>query len=168
MTFLWLKAVKKAHSDFAQSLQLAPADIEVAWMAQWTFMCFCEKLEVAEITYQLGRITTANPQLYISYIWRGISLAARDRWKDGLELLDKALKREPRRGDAFFWKAMLCAYLGPDMQAQAVKAFKMAQELALPPALFAPVHWLKQDRPDFYQRHILPLLGSGGEEHEAS
>jgi hypothetical protein len=33
-----------------------------------------------------------------------------------------------------------------------------ALENNLPPVLLAPLRWFEQDKPDFYQKYVVPLL----------
>ena len=51
---------------------------------------------------------------------------------------------------------MVYASLKQDASAMAV--IEQSLELELPPVLLAPIKWFEQDRPDFNQKYVVPLL----------
>jgi tetratricopeptide (TPR) repeat protein len=70
--------------------------------------------------------------------------------------IEAAISLEPREWDAYFWKGMICAYLGRN--SAAIEAIEKALELDLPPVLLTPLYWLQRDRPDFFREYAEPLL----------
>ena len=58
--------------------------------------------------------------------------------------------------DAYFWKGMACASLKKDTDTLVL--IGKALELDLPPVLLAPLCWFEQDRSDYYEKHLKPLL----------
>ncbi len=55
-----------------------------------------------------------------------------------------------------FWKGIAYASLAQD--AAAIAAIEQSLELDLPPILLTPLCWFEHDRPDFYQKYIVPLM----------
>jgi hypothetical protein len=51
---------------------------------------------------------------------------------------------------------MTCASLGLEEEARI--SIEKSLDLALPPILLAPLRWFEQDRPDFYQKYVVPLM----------
>jgi hypothetical protein len=51
---------------------------------------------------------------------------------------------------------MTYASLGRDEEA--TTAIEKALELELPPILLTPLRWFEQDKPDFYQKYVVPLM----------
>lgn len=51
---------------------------------------------------------------------------------------------------------MVCAALRRDEDAKA--AVEKSLEVDMPPVLLAPLRWFEQDRPDYYEHYVVPLL----------
>ena len=41
---------------------------------------------------------------------------------------------------------------------QAIAAIQKSLESGLSPVLLAPLRWFEQDRPEFYEQYVVPLL----------
>ncbi len=80
----------------------------------------------------------------------------RGYYDEALEELLQAIERAPERWDAYFWKGMACISL--DRDEEAIAAIEKALELELPPVLLAPLRWFAEDRPDFYEKYVVPLM----------
>ena len=61
----------------------------------------------------------------------------------------------PGMWDALFWQAII---YGSQGKTEAIRSLEQALELTIPSILLAPLHWLEQDQPPFYEQHIAPLL----------
>ena len=80
-----------------------------------------------------------------------------ERFEEVLTELEQATSLAQGRGEnACFWKGMAYASLGRD--GEAIAAIEQALALELPPLLLAPLRWFEQDRPDFYEQFVAPLL----------
>ncbi len=77
-------------------------------------------------------------------------------FEEALQELEQAIQMAPEEWDAYFWKGMAYASLGRDEEA--TTAIEKALELDLPPILLTPLRLFEQDRPDFYQKYVVPLL----------
>ena len=53
-------------------------------------------------------------------------------------------------------KEYLCAVF--DLLRIISAAVEKALEVELPPVLLTPLRWFEEDRPDFYQKHVVPLM----------
>ena len=51
---------------------------------------------------------------------------------------------------------MVCASLRRDEDAKIT--VELSLEVDMPPVLLAPLRWFEQDRPDFYEQFVAPLL----------
>jgi tetratricopeptide (TPR) repeat protein len=105
---------------------------------------------------RLEHIAGANPQDYAAYLCRAVALLLRGHHTDALAELESALSLNREQWGAYFWKGMVCAALEDDTAA--IQALEQAIRLKMPPALLAPLHWLKLKRADFYARYAVPLL----------
>ena len=77
-------------------------------------------------------------------------------FEEALPLLEQAIQMAPEEWDAYFWKGMTHASLGHSEDALA--AIERSLELELPPILLTPLRWFEQDRPEFYQKYVVPLM----------
>jgi tetratricopeptide (TPR) repeat protein len=154
LVYLWLGEIKQARDDYLQSWELSTKQMDSVWMAAWCALC--QKRLDAEIIKSLETIAVAHPNLYIGYIYRGVVPWQQKHYEVALRELERAIQLEPERWDAYFWKGMACASLGND--ADAIAAIEKALALELPPVLLAPLHWLAEERPDFYEKQAVPLL----------
>jgi hypothetical protein len=51
---------------------------------------------------------------------------------------------------------MVCASMGHEEEA--IAAIERSLTLDMPPILLTSLHWFEQDRPDFYQKYVVPLM----------
>ena len=98
---------------------------------------------------------------YSAHVCQGIALLLRKNFGEALAELEQALLRKNNdTWEAYFWKGMTYAFLGQDEEATA--AIEKALELELPPILLTPLRWFEQERPDFYEKQVVPLLAKHG------
>ena len=71
-------------------------------------------------------------------------------------VLEQPIQLTPGASDPYFWKGMAYASLGHDEDA--IAAIEHSLELELPPILLTPLRWFEQDRPEFYQKYVVPLM----------
>jgi hypothetical protein len=50
------------------------------------------------------------------------------------------------------------AYASLMQDEAAIAAVEQSLELELPPILLTPLRWFEHDRPDFYQKYVVPLM----------
>jgi tetratricopeptide (TPR) repeat protein len=153
-THLWLKDRVQAKEDFIQSLELNPKDIYVRWMVEWSGMGK-ERLD-AEVIQHLEAIAALDPENYWALVCRGVVLWLTRHFEEALLVLDQAILLKPAAWDSYFWKGMAYASLMQDEAA--IEAIEQSLELELPPILLTPLLWFEQDRPDFYQKYVVPLM----------
>ena len=55
-----------------------------------------------------------------------------------------------------FWKGMSCASMGRDEEA--IAAIERSLALDMPPILVSPLLWFEHDKPDFFQKYVVPLM----------
>jgi tetratricopeptide (TPR) repeat protein len=152
--FLWLKKTEQAKSDYNRARELEPKDVNLRWMAEWAAMS--KKRVRQEIVEEFENIAAVDPQHYVAYLCRGVALGLRRKLKEGLAEMEKAIPLESGEWDAYFWKGMICAYMGRNMAA--IEAIEKALEVDLPPILLTPLYWLERERPDFFREYAAPLL----------
>jgi tetratricopeptide (TPR) repeat protein len=145
--YLRLQDIKKAQADFQQCWHLNPSYINAGWMVELASMC--------QVRPDLA---TADPQdeVGVAYVCRGVAYWLRGNLSQALAELTQATKVHPESEDAYFWKGMICAYLGLDLEA--LSSIQKSLELDLPQALLVPLQWFKKDKPRFYKRHAISLL----------
>src|SRR5690242_4757940 len=108
------------------------------------------------IAQRLERIAAVDPQKYVAYVCRGVAWYLLKSFEQSLAELEQAIALEPEEWDAYFWKGMVYAALKCDKDAKS--AVEKSLEVDLPPVLLAPLRWFEQDRPDFYEQYVVPLL----------
>ena len=155
VAYLYLQDIRQARADFAQSRELDGTNVRAAWMIEWSDLCL-ERPDLATAE-RLEAIAALNTTDAIAYVCRGVALGLRGNFLQALTRLEQAILLEPEGWDAYFWKGMVCASLERDTEAMA--ALERALALDLPPVLLAPLRWLEQDRPNFYEQFVAPLLG---------
>jgi tetratricopeptide (TPR) repeat protein len=155
LTYLWLKDIGQAHTDFIRSCEIKQTGIYYILIAKWVRMCL-EAVD-ANILEQLETIKVGNTQRYTAHVCQGIALLLRRHFKESLAELDQAcLPKYNNEWEAYFWKGMAHAFLG--QEEEAIAAVEKSLELGLPPVLLAPLRWFEQERPDFYEKYVIPLL----------
>jgi len=156
--YLEMGDLERAMTDFRHSLEHNPRDVHVGMLFEWADMCQGEP--DPETPARLEAIAAKNPQQYAAYICRGMALLLRERLEEALAQIEQGLLLDARKGHAHFWKSLVCAFLGRDEEAVANLVRAKTAELPLPEALFAPLSWLEQKRPDFYRAYAVPLVAN--------
>jgi tetratricopeptide (TPR) repeat protein len=151
---LWLKDVVQARDDFIHSLELNPKYVNALWMVEWSGMG--KEKSDAGVIQRLEAISELDPQDRWTLICRGVALWMNRNFEETLTLLDQAITLKPEASDPYFWKGM--AYTSLMQDEAAIAAVEQSLELELPPILLTPLRWFEQDKPDFYQKYVLPLM----------
>jgi tetratricopeptide (TPR) repeat protein len=156
LTCLWMRDLRQAILDYTPSREIDYYYLQNHnnWMAIWSGM-FYERpgLEVIE---QLEIIAATDPTYTFAFVCRGVAMWLRRDFEGALKELEQAIQMAPEEWDAYFWKGLTYASLGHDEEALA--AVERSLELELPPILLTPLRWFEQDRPDFYQKYVVPLM----------
>src|SRR6266566_4994819 len=151
--YLRLGNIERARVDFLKGREYDPQSVRTAWMIEWIGMCL-EKPGVEEAE-QLEQTAAIDPQHHDAYICRGVALWLRDKLEQALAELEQAAQIEPD-ADTHFWMGMIYASLKRD--GQAIAAIQKSLESGLSPVLLAPLRWLEQIRPEFYENYAKALL----------
>jgi len=151
---LWLKDVVQARDDFIHSLELNPKYVNALWMVEWSGMG--KEKSDAGVIQRLEAISELDPQDRWTLICRGVALWMNRNFEETLTLLDQAITLKPEASDPYFWKGM--AYTSLMQDEAAIVAVEQSLELELPPILLTPLRWFEQDKPDFYQKYVVPLM----------
>ena len=77
-------------------------------------------------------------------------------FEEALHELEQAIQMALEEWDPYFWKGMTFASMGHDEDA--ITAIERSLELGLPSILLTPLRWFERDRPDFYQKYVVPLM----------
>jgi len=85
-----------------------------------------------------------------------VAMWLRTNFEEALQELEQAIQIAPDEWDAYFWKGVACASMERDEGA--MTAIEKSLELELPPILLSPLRWFEQDRPEFYQKYVVPLM----------
>jgi len=163
IAYAFLKEEQKAITDINHAAEIAPAEIRSVWIARWAE--FGKQRVGVEIGAQLENIAAMKDlDQYNACICRGVALGLQGRSKDGLVEVERAISQQPLKGNAYFWQGMLCAYYYRGNDRMAIEAIEQAleREGGLPPLLLKPLYWLEQDRRQFFEEHIKPLLKKYG------
>lgn len=81
-----------------------------------------------------------------------------NRFEEALAILKQAITLNPEISDNYFWQGM--TYISLAKHSAAMTALEKALELEMPPILLSPLHWFEQEKPDFYQKYVVPLFGN--------
>ena len=154
LCYLWLGNPKQALDDYRRCQNLDSTDINIIWMAEWIEMG--KKRIGTETTTRLEKIAATNHEHYVALVCSGVASGLHNKLKEGLAELERAISLETGEWDAYFWKGMVCAYLGRN--SMAIEAINTALAVGLPPLLLTPLYWLENDRPNFFSEYAAPLL----------
>jgi tetratricopeptide (TPR) repeat protein len=153
-SFLGLENIQQGLADFIMAQEISPTYVGHAWMALWSEMCL-KQASVGEAK-KLEAIAAIDPKHHTAYVCRGAALWLRGDFERSLIEQEQAILLKPDDCDAYFWAGMACASLGRDQEAMGALEHSLA--LALPPVLLAPLRWLEQDKPEFYEECAKALL----------
>ena len=142
------------YSQFLSVFALIVSAIVVVLMQVWKYIQF--KHPITYYTFLIEAIVTVDPQHYLAFICKAVVNYFRANYEESLADLEQSVTLNPDEWDAYFWQGMNLAQLGRDKEA--IEAVEQALKLDLPPDLLSPLRWLEQERPEFYQKHALPLL----------
>jgi tetratricopeptide (TPR) repeat protein len=154
LTYLWLKDVDQAESDFARSWKLDSTAISCGWMAEWSRMC--QHRADSGVAERLEAIAEVDSHDYSAHVCRGVALWIREHFNEALIELELAISLNSEDWDAYFWQGMINASMSKEEEASL--ALEKALSVNLPHILLVPLHWLEQDKPDFYKKYAIPLL----------
>jgi tetratricopeptide (TPR) repeat protein len=151
--YLAMNNLEQARSDILTGWKLTPSHISHGWSVEWSAMCLARPdISMAERLEVLAEIESGD---YFAYICRGVALWIRGDFEGALQELERAISLELKE-DAYFWKGIVCASMG--RADEAVAALKQALTWGVPVLLQVPLAWLKEDKPDFYEQYVAPLL----------
>ncbi len=153
-TYLQLKNTEQAVSNFVKSTEADPKNVNAAWMVVYATMD--RQRPGVEIAERLEVIAAIDLSQAESHICKGVALALKGKFKEGLEELEQAILPNPQTQDTHFWKGMIYAYMGRNQEA--IKSVQKALEQGLPPILLKPLYWLEKNNPDFYEKSVVPLI----------
>jgi tetratricopeptide (TPR) repeat protein len=122
----------------------------------WVRLCLEEP--DAQITALLERFAAGSSQQDIARTCRGIALILQQQFEEAVAVLERVLQHNPTYSEAAFWKGLACAFLKQDAETLASLKQARSADIPLPAALFTPLRWVAQTRPDFYQEQLLPFL----------
>ncbi|HEY6408782.1 MAG TPA: tetratricopeptide repeat protein [Ktedonobacteraceae bacterium] len=151
--YLALDKLAEAREDLLKGWKLTPGHISHGWSVEWSAMCLARPDEA--MAKRLEALAEIDGGDYIAYVCRGVALWIRGELEKALMELERAIPLELDE-DAYFWKGIVCATLERDEEAAA--ALKQALDWGVPALLQAPLEWIKEDRPDFYEQYVAPLL----------
>jgi tetratricopeptide (TPR) repeat protein len=154
VSFLGLGNIKQGLADCIKAQGINPTYVGHAWMALWSEMCLNQAGEGEAEKFEA--IAAVDPKHHIAYICRGVALWLRGNFEQSLIELEQAILLEPDEWDKYFWAGMACASLGRDQEA--VGAIEHSLASGLPPVLLAPLRWLEQEKPEFYENYAKALL----------
>jgi len=150
-----LKMFEQANLDYAQTAKLLPDDIHPLWLQEW--LHFGKERVTHQVALRLQEIAALDPHHYLADVCIGVArgLVEKDL-KSVLPTIEQACDQAPHQWDAYFWLAMLNAYIGRSQQAAI--ALNTAVQLGLPTIFMLPLYWLEKDRPDFFKYHAKAVL----------
>ena len=156
LNHLWLKDINQAKVDFTHSRELDQTRLYHGWFVIWTGMC--QERPDPRMPERLELIAATNPEHPVASVCRGVAMWLRKYFKEALAQLERAIQVGPEewRWDSYFWQGMTYASLGLEKEARI--SIEKSLELELPPILLTPLKWFEQDRPDFYQKYVVPLM----------
>jgi tetratricopeptide (TPR) repeat protein len=152
--YLWLGNTQEAKNAYRRGWEVDKTYINILWMIEWVEMGR-ERIG-RDMAVRLEEIAATNSKDYVAYVCRGVALGLRQKLKEGIAELEQAISLMPETWDAYFWKGMICVYLGRD--SMAMEAFEKALAVNLPPLLLTPLYWLEKDKPKFFNEYAAPLL----------
>ncbi len=154
LTSLWMCNKTQAVADYTRGWEIDSKYPHNCWMAEWAGMC--PKSLGPELAERLEMIATIRPEAYLAFVSRGVAMWVRKNFFEALQELEQVIQIIPENWDAYFWKGMTYASLG--REEDAITAIERPLDLGMPPILLTPLRWFEQDRPEFYQQYVVPLM----------
>jgi tetratricopeptide (TPR) repeat protein len=156
LTCLWMQNPRQAILDYTQSKELDAYHIQNHnnWMAIWSEMCY--ERPGLELIARLEMIAATVPENQVAFVCRAVAMWVLRNFEEALQVSEQAIQMAPEELDAYFWKGMTCASL--EQEEEAIAAIERSLTLELPPILLTPLRWFEQDRPEFYQKYVVPLM----------
>ena len=95
-----------------------------------------------ETAEYLEQIAVFDPEHYTALVCRGVALGLRNKVKEGLKEVEKAIPLAPKNWDAYYWKGMLFTYYygGKPRVEEAKEMIEQAIAMGLPPVLLTPLY----------------------------
>ena len=152
--YLKINDTQQARADYSHSWDLDNSEIFYDWMAQWLRMI--DEKPSSGMAQRLESLAANDPQNYLAHVCRGVAWYFQKSFEQSLAELEQAIALEPEKWDAYFWKGMVCATLRQDEDAK--MAVEKSLEVDMPPVLLVPLRWFEQDRLDFYEQYVVPLM----------
>jgi hypothetical protein len=159
-----LGELEQALADFTRNYELTPDDLWAGWMSEWVAMCL--QGADAGTAGRLETIAAQQPSNYTALVCSAVALwlpvwlgevpeteQAR-RVERALARLEEARAQRPTWWDAYFWQGLL---LSSQSLVEGLEALTRAWDAALPPTLRAPLYWLQERQPVWYQQHLVPF-----------
>jgi tetratricopeptide (TPR) repeat protein len=154
LAYLGLMDLQKARADCARAYELFSDSCRFGLLLIWTEMCIAgPDVNRAE---RLRAIAEVDVQHYDAYVCRSMAYWLQGKFADAAQALEPIRALEAQRWEVAFWTGMIDASLAKD--AEAINALKYAITLGLPRGLAVSLIWLKQERPEFYERYGVELL----------
>lgn len=148
---------EQALQDYEQTLHFKPDDILARYLREW--ICF-GKQKVSRTTLvkqRLLEIAAVQPHHYLATVCTGIAYGfTLQATKQAVIALEQSCQEAPDDWDGYFWLTLAAAYYNRTDVAET--ALHHAIERDVPTALLYPLFWLEKDRPNFFQKKVLPLL----------
>ncbi|HXX78076.1 MAG TPA: tetratricopeptide repeat protein, partial [Ktedonobacteraceae bacterium] len=156
LTCLWMRNPSQAILDYTHSkeLDLYYLQHHNNWMAIWAGMCYGRPGR--DVIAQLNTIATAAPEYPVAFVCRAVSMWLQRNFAEALPVLEQAIQMASDEWDAYFWKGMNCASIKQDEAA--IASIEQSLTSGIPPILLTPLRWFEQDRPEFYQQYVVPLM----------
>src|SRR5258708_4505523 len=148
IAYLYLDDLEHARADFVHSQEMDATLLRASWLIEWVDMCRQSNEE--QRIERLEAIAERDPEHYIAHLCRGVADWLGESYELALAEIEQSLAMQPRRWDAYFWRAM--AYVPLGWENYAFHALAHAQTIVLPPVMFAPLKWLTADKPEFYEK----------------
>src|SRR6266487_48211 len=151
--YLSLGDLAQAQTDYARNCAMSPKDTRACWLSTW--LTLCQQRPTTQTALILENAAVLYPQSYFAYLCRGVAFWLRSQIAQALTELEEAQRMRPSMWDALFWQAII---YGSQGKTEAIHSLEQALQLTIPSVLLAPLHWLEQDQPAFYEQYIAPLL----------
>jgi len=155
LAYLGLQDLPQAQANFVHACECYPENCRFALLLVWTELCITGPN--AAHAEQLLNVAEADPFHYVAPLCRAVAFWLRNQFPEAALAIEPALTSSSDEWETSFWAGIISASQGLDEEA--ITALKHSITQGVPPALFAPLTWLKQQRPDFYEQHAAELLG---------